>query len=603
MISRALPEYTVFPPLENGGQGVVFLGEHRASHRAVAVKVLSGGPLATRAQRARFEREIETLFRLDHPNIVRTYQSGSIEGRLFYVMQRVDGPPITDFLLSYDLSVRQIVELFLRVCDGLSYAHGCGVIHRDIKPGNILIQDDDGPRHGTPYIVDFGLAKVLADREGAFRTQADSPLGTPAYMSPEQIDGRGRMLDVRSDIYSLGVVMYEVLSYEHFPYRVDVEPEQIRRNILNRTPTPLRAANPAVDTDLSAIVGKCLEKDRALRYRSVDELADDLRRWQRGDAVEARKQHRWYRCCKALRRHRYPIAIAIAMLLLLVAGVTTTTMMWQRAERISEGAQRALQMAAVIKLGSVHRDEGRVVDAINAYHKALEFGDGADSPYVLRQIYEASHRLGELYVIQKQPNEAEPYCQAALAALDKLQDIDPNKIDWIRLRGFAHLLRGRLHLSRDEYERALTEFQKSVAIRRALLDEQPNNKSFASRLAKSLALAGRCHRHLGAKQEAYLCYSDAHTIREELLTAEPDRADYIIDCAASQNNFAAWHITQKTQADSGEARRLLRAARNRLEALLLRKAGKMRAWDINRLLTSISGNLRIVDKRLSVAGT
>ncbi len=410
------------------------------------------------------------------------------------------------------------------------------------------------------------------------------------------------MLDVRSDIYSLGVVMYEVLSGEHFPYRVDVEPEQIRRNILNRTPTPLSAANPPVDADLSAIVGKSLEKDRALRYRSVDELADDLRHWQRGDAVEARKQHRWYRFRKALCKHRWPLAAASTIALLLGIGAASTTIMWQRAERISEGAQRALQMAAVIKLGSVHRDEGRVVDAINAYQKALEFGDGADSPYVLRQIYEASHRLGELYVIQKQPNEAEPHCQAALAALDKLQDIDPNKIEWIRLRGFATLLEGRLHLTRHEYEEALDSIESSVAIRRRLLREDAENESFASRLAKSLALAGRCHRQLGALNQCWACYWESYEIRKRLCDQHPNNVDYVLELAHSENKLAVWHIDQEEPASYAEAKDWLQLGLSRLARVRDSANSPMTKWSMDRIEGALASNLKIVDRQLAKQG-
>ncbi|MCH8852717.1 MAG: serine/threonine protein kinase, partial [Planctomycetes bacterium] len=227
VLSEALPDYTICRPDADGAQGLLLQAIHNPSQRLVAIKVLLAGPLASREQQDRFRREIEILFDFQHRNIVPTYDCGSVAGRLYYVMPYINGLPVTDWALAYEPTPTRCVALFLEVCDGLSYAHRRGIIHRDVKPSNILVDDAEGEAFGRPYIVDFGLAKkVLSDNNGegeAFQTRVDQVLGTLPYMSPEQVNGQDKIPDVRSDLYSLGVVFFQVLSGGGFPYPFDVE--------------------------------------------------------------------------------------------------------------------------------------------------------------------------------------------------------------------------------------------------------------------------------------------------------------------------------------------------------------------------------------------
>ncbi len=507
VLAEALPEYTICRPDADGAQGLLLQAIHNPSQRLVAIKVLLAGPLASREQQDRFRREIEILFDFQHPNIVPTYDCGSVAGRLYYVMPYINGLPVTDWALAYEPTPTRCVELFLEVCEGLSYAHRRGIIHRDVKPSNILVDDAEGEAFGRPYIVDFGLAKkVLSENNGegdVFQTRVDQVPGTLPYMSPEQINGQEKIPDVRSDLYSLGVVFFQALSGGTFPYAVDVEVEEMTHNILHRAPRPLSVANSAVDPDLSAIVGKCLEKDRELRYRSIDDLADDLRHWQRGEAVEARRHHRWYRFRKTLRRRRWTIASLSSIILLLAAGATSTTVLWRQAERSRMRAvhdanvyQAGLMMGAYLKDGSVARDAGRSSQAIEMWTRALEIGESVatDNNQVQRYRYGARHRLCELLVAEKKPAEAKPYCEAAMKIAENMAKAYPDDVEWKRMMGFSLRLRGRLAALNDGWQAALEHFSRCVAVRRALAATDPGNISFKSELASILAWQGRCLR-------------------------------------------------------------------------------------------------------------
>lgn len=340
-LRQALDKYDVLERVQHGGQGVVYKAQQRGANRIVALKLLLDGPLAGDRQRFRFDREVELISRLRHPNIVTLYDSGSVRGRPFFAMEFVEGLPIDDFVILNDLRPTDITALMIKVCRAVNYAHQNGVIHRDLNPANILVDSE-----GQPHIFDFGLAKDewSSDEEHRFSLTGQI-IGTLPYLSPEQAGGFDGAADVRSDVYALGVILYELLT-EVFPYTVSGKPHAVRNAIISSEPVPLRKAlklsHPdrapdleAVNRDLEAILSKALSKSKDERYQSAAELADDLARYQSGEAVSVRAGSRFYYWRKALRRHRVAATIAFVVLASMgVSSIVVTASLFQvRAQR------------------------------------------------------------------------------------------------------------------------------------------------------------------------------------------------------------------------------------------------------------------------------
>jgi WD40 repeat protein len=302
---------------------------------------------------------------MDHPNIARVLDAGATDsGQPFFVMEWVRGTKITEFCTAHGLDLRRRVELFLEVCQAVHHAHQKGIIHRDLKPSNILVGQPEGAHAPLPKVIDFGIAKAIAGRltDQTLHTAFDQMMGTPAYMSPEQAAGGGTDIDTRTDIYSLGVLLYELLT-GHTPFETHVllagSLDEMRRTIREVEParpsariraagkSKVRAGKAKADSvhdggpatqgplpeDLEWVVMKCLEKDRARRYETVNGLALDLRRWMNHEAVTARPPTTTYRIQKWVRRNRIAFSAGAAVLLALLGGVTVSTVMYAREYR------------------------------------------------------------------------------------------------------------------------------------------------------------------------------------------------------------------------------------------------------------------------------
>ncbi len=303
--------YEVLEPVGKGGMGAVFKARQRQPERLVVLKVMLSGRFASRKYRVRFEREAQAVARLKHPGIVSVYEYGEVNGQPYFTMEYVEGCDVREYVLRHKLDKHEICELMLKISRAVAYAHQRGVIHRDIKPSNILV---DG--QGNPRLLDFGLAR-LADGhwdEDPDMTEHGEVMGTPSYMSPEQTIGRAEEIDLRSDVYSIGVLFYELVTGA-LPYRIDrkrpLESLRIVRDYVPRRPSTV---NEKLDSDLDAIVMKCLEKERELRYQSAIELAEDINRYLTGKPVEARPSTSFYHLRKLMWRHRnvfLPVAAGV----------------------------------------------------------------------------------------------------------------------------------------------------------------------------------------------------------------------------------------------------------------------------------------------------
>ncbi len=311
--------YKITEELPRGGQAIVYKAIHLATKTPVAIKVLLPTLLASHRARYYFEREAELISSLDHPNIVSIHDSGIIHNQYYFVMHYVDGVSLDGYVRSRDLSHRDRVVLFNKVCSAVSYAHQQGIIHRDLKFANILVDV-----RGEPHILDFGLAKAvgMAEQAGheAVATMTGQWAGTLSTMSPEQAAGNPKKLDVRTDIYSLGVILYRMLT-GRYPYEVAGSTVEVLRRIQEEEPVRPRKLDRKLDSDIEAILLTALAKRPESRYQSAADLRSDLEHWLRGLPIRVKSVSTAYLVRKIISRHRYGSAVA-ALLLLIILSFT-----------------------------------------------------------------------------------------------------------------------------------------------------------------------------------------------------------------------------------------------------------------------------------------
>ena len=281
----AIDRYRVVRVLGEGGMGTVYEAEQDSPRRTVALKVIRPG-LASPALLKRFTHEAQILGRLHHPGIAQVYEAGlADDGQPFFAMEFIRGLPLDEYANRHGLDLTARVGLVARVCDAVQHAHDQGVIHRDLKPANILVEET-----GQPKVLDFGVARATdADLlTGAGLTRTGQLLGTPNYMSPEQVTADPAAIDHRADVYALGVILFELLAHR-LPYQLENRPlAEAARLILEQDPPRLGSIDPELRGDVETIVAKALEKDPARRYPSAADLAADLRRWLAHEPILAR---------------------------------------------------------------------------------------------------------------------------------------------------------------------------------------------------------------------------------------------------------------------------------------------------------------------------
>jgi serine/threonine protein kinase len=304
--------YKVLGQIGEGGVGTVWRALQLSTQRQVALKVLGMGTFASEKARLRFEREVELTARLEHPNIARIYDSGLRRGAYYYAMELFEGQHLDKYIQGRNLGTRQTLKLVHIVCQAVQYAHQRGVIHRDLKPSNIIVTDD-----GQPHILDFGLAKTFLEDDKTVTVSLEGDVaGTPAFMSPEQAAGHLDEIDTRTDVYSLGVILFNVLTNK-WPYDLSGSRFEVLRNIQEQEPVRPSRIVPRFDADIEAILLKALAKDSSERYQSAAELAHDVQCWLEGLPIVARSVNSLYLLRKIITRHRYTSTV-VALLLVIV---------------------------------------------------------------------------------------------------------------------------------------------------------------------------------------------------------------------------------------------------------------------------------------------
>ena len=399
-----LSGYEVQDELGRGGMGVVYRAWDQSLHRPVAIKMLLAGDFARPDERERFGREAEAAAGLRHPNIVQVYHVGELEGRPYFMMEFVEGGSLGERLAVAPLAAGPAAALIATLAEAVQAAHDRGIVHRDLKPANVLLTAD-----GTPKIADFGLARRLDD--GAGLTRSGVPLGTPNYMAPEQALGLTHSIGPAADVYALGAILYEALTGRP-PFRADTTAETLRQ-VVEQEPAPPSRWNSTVPRDLEVICLKCLRKEPHRRYASAAALAEDLRRFERGEPITARPTGLLERSARWLGRRRVQVAaLALGALLgiaLVGAGLWLESVHEAGMRRERELARRDQSLAArldAIRLARAAILGGRFNPAADrrfnnaradreyesAFHEAGVGATGDDPADVARRVAASSVR-------------------------------------------------------------------------------------------------------------------------------------------------------------------------------------------------------------------
>ncbi len=354
--SALLGEYRILGVLGRGGMGTVYLAEQHGPDRRVALKVLHGGALDDPESRALFRREIRALALLEHPGIASLYTTGTTgDGVPFFAMELVEGQALDDWWrgrggpsATSSEEIRRRIDVFLQICDAVAYAHAKGVIHRDLKPSNVFVRERDG--EDEVKVLDFGLARI-SDAEGGVRsrvTERGTLRGTVPYMSPEQLAGDSDAVDARSDVYALGVLLYELLSGAH-PHRAeDLSSFELPGRILREPARPISRSwrgKRKIDADLATIVMKALEREPVRRYQTVQALEDDLRRWRTGQPIAARPASTAYQLHKMIQRNRLGFGLVALGLLVVIGGAIGLAVLASHLAAERDRANREAELA------------------------------------------------------------------------------------------------------------------------------------------------------------------------------------------------------------------------------------------------------------------
>jgi len=399
-LPKRIGSYGILGLLGEGGMGAVYEAEQDQPRRLVALKVIRAAWASPETLR-RFEQESQALGRLQHPGIAQIYEAGSADTGFgvqpFFAMELIHGKPLVEYADAHKLSARQRLLLTIQICDAVHHAHQRGIIHRDLKPGNILVDETSQPK-----ILDFGLARATdSDAQATRQTDVGQLLGTLAYMSPEQVLADPLAIDTRTDVYALGVILYELLAGK-LPYMLSRMLHEAVRTIQQTDPAPLSSIHRNYRGDIETIVAKALEKDKARRYASAAELAADIRRYLNDEPIVARPPSARYQLAKFARRNKALVSGVAAVFLVLVLGIAASTREAIQARRAQKSAQQETAIAQAVN-DFLQND---LLAQASAYNQT-ERGSGPDPDLKVRTALDrAAQKIGGRFKSQPEVEAA-----------------------------------------------------------------------------------------------------------------------------------------------------------------------------------------------------
>lgn len=586
--------YDVRDEIRRGGQGIVFRALQESTKREVAIKILREGPGATDAVRKRFEREIELAAALNHPHIVTVFDSSeTADGNKYFVMDYVRGQPLDRYLATRSSSLVDRVALHSTICKAVNYAHQRGVIHRDLKPPNILVDDE-----GNPHILDFGLARQTTTADTAPMTTTGHVAGTLPYMSPEQARGLPDAVDVRSDVYSLGVILYELLT-GRYPYPVQGDTIQVLKHIAEtpparpsrpgRLPSDDGTTDPALETpptsslviddEVETIVLKALSKERERRYQSAGELARDLDHYLAGKPIEAKRDSGWYVLKKTLRRYRVGVAVVAAFILLItVSAVSLGVMYWAQSQARAEAERQAnvarerlhqvRQIANTLMLG-VDPRISHLPGAAPARRFVVEAGlnflgilarESADDPRIQQELAVAYITIGDVQGSPQTSNLGDLH--GALESYRKAQDIladvaaaNPQNLPLQHTLLVSHLKIGDVVGKLGNRDAALASYRHALETCQRLRRASGKDVVIDSHLASAHERVGGTLKDLGQVKRALEHLHESARINGELAKDAPQQLEPRQGLATVHAHIGQIHYSQGRLAEALKAYR------------------------------------------------
>jgi non-specific serine/threonine protein kinase/serine/threonine-protein kinase len=550
LVGRRIGVWELVREIGQGGMGIVYLAEREDGEyrQQAALKVLKPGPQRDLLL-GLFRRERQILAQLQHPNIARLMDGGTTDGQVFYVMEYVAGSPLTAYCDANHFTIQQRLKLFCEICDAVSYAHRKLIIHRDLKPENILVTAD-----GAPKLLDFGLAKVFEDSSGTEKAASITigPMLTPSYASPEQV--RGEHLSTATDIYSLGVVLYELLTGRNPQAQANQSPLAVCRAILEEEPPPpSRATENSRDRqlagDMDNVILKALRKEPERRYASVGDLRADLERYLQGLPVQASRVTLAYRVRKFVSRNRAAVAAAVLALLSLFIGLGVS--MWEvhiarmqrtRAERHFNDV-RKLANSLLFEIDDKIRDLPGATDArrlmVTRAGEYLDYlaGEAAGDTKLNLELADAYARLGQVQGDPSFPNLGDrsgaqaSYEKSSRIAEDALRR-DPKNARALQIMVNSLSAEGWLMVTANRSADAVATQQKAVDASQALVRFYPQETSYRQQLAEQLKDLGDMMGNpwfpgLGDIDGADRCYSRSLEIWTQSLAQLPQTPEML----------------------------------------------------------------------------